>query len=211
MSDRTHLDFLLWGQSDVNCDEVFEQSRTKVLSFIQECKRNSGSEFVEPVPRVLPVEIGGEGLAMSSGDNDDDIPMVDESLSFSQAVVDEFPSWIGTPHLGDASSFTIVTAEPNMSAQVSLSEPTKACVGHVIAAEVGLNPTSGYLSMIDCITQQEVPHDQLVAGRSLFLHEEQGLWTETDEGLGWDGYGDPRDQSFEEVRTEISPTVSLPG
>lgn len=204
---RQHLDLLLWGKSEIDCDEKFEQTRMAVMQFVQASKKVEPPVVVDTASRVLPVEDRSRVDEHVEESIEHDVPMVEDIPTFSQAVADEFPAWVGTPHLGDASSFTLVVEGEGIRSQIAISHPQSACVGQVIAAEVGLNATSGYLSLVDCITQDELSHDQLVAGRSLCLQEEKGPWSPEGFECDWDGYGVDFDPTPEVEMHDITPTI----
>ena len=203
---QAHLEIVLWGSTKVDCHAVLEKTRADVLAFVEGSKASGPSLFVETVPRVLPV---AERNGSNSIDDDQSMepPVVEHDMFFSQAVEHAFPPWVGTPHMGDSSSFTLVCNDLSMCTQIALSKPESTCVGNVIAAEIGLHPTAGYLSLVDCITQDEVPHEQLVAGRSLCLQEEPLSFQDIDTVMDWDGYGEPTTCSIESDVHVVSPTV----
>lgn len=204
---RQHLDFLFWGKTMINCDEVFEHNRQQVMQFVKNSKEQEPSAGTEQ-PSMVPVGMQVGVVNQVVEDMCVEPPILDEIFPFSQQVVDHLPLWVGTPHCGDAASFTLVDPDVCRCMQISLASPQHACVGHVIAAEIGMNPTRGYLSLVDCITQQEVAHDQLVAGRSLCLQEELTHWGQDHMNPDWDGYDLP-DQihGFDDV--EMSPTLQF--
>ena len=203
---RSHLDLLVRGSTDINCQAIFERNQKEVLAFV-DASRNSGTPpFVDTVPRVLPVGMVERFHSIPIEDQEMEPPVEGVDFSFSQAVADQVPHWVGTPHLGDAASFTLVCSESAAQTQIPLGKPESASVGNVIAAEIGINPTAGYISLVDCITQEEVTHEQLVAGRSMCLHEESLCKWDLDCAMEWDGYDDPVEDHMMDDSI-VSPTI----
>lgn len=203
---KQHLDVMHFGTSSLLCEQIFDAIRQEVLSFVQDLKEvaSGGSrEFVDAVSPVSPV--GNATMQPVEHESDEmelDLDIPDES--FRQQLLDHFPKWVGTPHLGDNMSFTLVSEE-GQGAVIQLKS-SSSTVGHVIAAEFGISPTSGYVSLWDCITQAEADHSELVSGRSLCLRVEhfdvEPTWNES----FWDGYGAP---CIEDAMDDegISPTI----
>ena len=202
---KQHLDCMHFGSSPCLCEQVFDSMRQEVIttvSKINDTDKGGVREFVDFVLPVSPVGSSTESVVAEMAVVEPPIELIDED--FCQRFSSTFPIWAGYPHLGDACSFTLVSEE-GKGVLVQLSS-TESSVGQVIAAEFGMQPTNGYVSVWDCITQKEIDHSESVSGRSVCIRVEhfvEAFETSMDD---WDGYG-PGESETESKGIEISPTM----
>ncbi len=204
---KQHLDCMHFGSSPCLCEQVFDSMRQEVITMVSKINgtdKGGEREFVDFVLPVSPVGPSAESVVEDMAVVEPPIELIDEE--FCQRVSSAFPIWVGYPHLGDAYSFTLVSEEGN-GVLVQLSSAASS-VGQVIAAEFGMQPTNGYVSVWDCITQEEINHSESVSGRSVCIRVEHFVETFGNTMEDWDGYG-PGVSGIECDGTEVSPTLAF--
>ena len=166
---KMHIEQLLYGVLSSDCHRVLDNIRLDVLL---QCKNlfppresNGSNMFVEPVPRVLPVE---EDTMLDFPEP----PCVDEVSP--EEVQAACPWWFGLHHEGQQNQVTVVYESSFQSVVVELSSPETTSAIDLISGEHALTQHA-HEAVVDCNTKLPLAEFELIAGRCVALIQPQSM------------------------------------
>ena len=192
-----HVDLIIGGTTKISPCGSLDSFMTKLLQQTKDCFADMPKPLIAAYDALPPliepptdsmesiqVLTELEPVCADSADDEVDVARID---------------WI---HHGTPQSFTIVASPDFVPLVVNLGKPD-ATVGNLVAAEIGMMPSTNLVEVVDPSTGNLLPHEAKLAGLCVLLCP--GTDPESPDfaiSHGKDGYASPSGDS-----DEISPTV----